>query len=105
MTRVVLGLAAGLLAAACASPPPAPLSVRVHNRSGADVASISMKDCAGDEASFAPLPASELDPGRTVTIDLPDTCVDLVARDRRGRVVAEQRGLRALPGTTWTLVR
>jgi len=101
--RFALGPIVASLAAACASPGPAGVSMRVHNGSGADIASIRMKACADAATSYAPLPRTELRPGADVVVPLPGSCVDLEAHDRRGRVVARQEGLHALPGTTWTL--
>ena len=93
---------AGVLAWACASPP-APVTVRVMNHSHNEIESIQMKACASDESALAPLPDTELDADSSMVIEVPSSCIDLVALDRGGEILGQQRDLRALPGTIWSI--
>lgn len=103
-TRRSLACWAGpLLAIACASPTPPPVTLRIENWSERAIESIHIKPCEGEESELRVLPDSRLAAGASVMIDVPRRCSDLVAFDPRDDVVAEQRGLRVLPGTLWAI--
>lgn len=99
----LLLLALGL---ACASPGPRPVLVlHVTNDLGRSIREIRTKACEAPEGDFAAVDESRIDPGRTLGVELPPSCVDVVAVDGRGRIVGEQRALEMLPGATWVLRR
>jgi hypothetical protein len=94
------------VAGGCAGPRPATVLVlHVSNELGRPIAEIRRKACDETEAQFTPVEASRIEPGRTLGVELPPTCVDVVAVDGRGRIVGEQRELEMLPGATWVLRR
>ncbi|MEZ4216173.1 MAG: hypothetical protein R3E88_06825 [Myxococcota bacterium] len=97
---------AAVLVAACAAPAPerAPV-LTIHNALARTVREVRVKPCEADDAAFRPLADVALRAGETRRVELPSTCIDLVAVDDRDRVVGEQRGLVMLPGATWTLRR
>lgn len=91
---------------ACRTPVQAhALVLSVSNRLGRTIVEIREKPCGDLELAFVPIEGSRLGPGETRGIELPSTCVDLVAFDSRGRVVGEQRGLTMVPGARWVLRR
>ena len=101
--RGVRVLGAGILVWACASPPLPPVTVRVMNHSRVEIEGIRMKDCEADESTLTPVAGTELAVGSSTVIEVPSSCIDLVAFDRSGKIAAQQRDLHALPGTIWTI--
>ena len=94
------------IAMACATPAPPPaLFLSVTNELGRTISEIRTKSCGDLELAFVPIEGSRFGPGETRAIELPPTCVDLVAFDTRGRVVGEQRELTMLPEARWVLRR
>ncbi|HEB91132.1 MAG TPA: hypothetical protein ENI85_16270 [Deltaproteobacteria bacterium] len=94
------------LVLACAAPSPRRgILLHVSNDLGRDIVEIRQKPCHDLDLSFVPIEGSHLSPGETRAIVLPESCIDLVAYDSRGRIVGEQRGLEMLPGSTWVLKR
>ncbi len=95
-----------VLILACTSPTARPeILLRVSNELGRDIAEIRKKPCRDLDLAYVPIPGSNLSPGEVRAIALPESCIDLIAYDSRGRIVGEQRGLEMLPGATWVLRR
>ncbi len=92
------------LACAHAAPPPR-LVLDVTNELGRAISEIRQKSCGDLDLAFVIVPDSRIAAGQTRGIELPRTCVDIVAFDARGRVVGEQRALKMLPGASWVLRR
>lgn len=101
-TALLLAVALG---AGCATPPPAPPVLVVHNALGRTVESIQQKGCGEPDSYFAHLDASKVNAGQTRRFALLEPCVDVQALDARGRIVGEQRDLRTRNGARWVLRR
>lgn len=86
-------------------PEPSEAVLTVHNRLARAIFVIERKDCEQDDSAFAPIEDTRMRPGETRRVALPEGCVDLLARDTRGRVVGRQDDLRILPGASWVLRR
>jgi len=92
--------------AACAGPAPRQtLGLRVSNELGRPIAELRKKPCGDIELAFTTIDASRIEPGAVREIQLPRSCIDIVAFDERGRIVGEQRNLKMMPGSSWVLRR
>lgn len=95
-----------MTATACAHPATShALLLSISNELGRTIAEVRMKPCGDLEIAFVLVEESRIGAGETRGIELPPTCVDVVAFDTRGRIVGEQRELNMLPGASWVLRR
>ena len=102
-----LGIAVIVLAlSGCATPEPrSTLTLRVSNELGRTISELRRKPCGDLELSFVAIEESRIESGAAREIQLPRSCVDIVAFDERGRIVGEQRNLKMMPGSSWVLRR
>jgi hypothetical protein len=62
---------------------------------------VQYQPCGG--ARWAALPNAALAPGRSVTLQLPESCVDLNAYYADGKLAGSQRGIKREFPFTWVL--
>lgn len=107
LRRVLSAISIAVLlvgSSACAKPAPDPtLPLRVSNELGRTISELRKKPCGDLEMAFVPIEKSRIRSGEVRAIDLPRTCVDVVAFDARGRIVGEQRNLKMMPSASWVL--
>jgi hypothetical protein len=80
-----------------------PSEMRVYNEGAAPIRTINWKSCSAAEQSFAELPGTSIEAGRSVSVPLMDGCIDLLALRADGEVAGRQSGLRMMAGSEWRI--
>jgi hypothetical protein len=80
-----------------------PSEMRVYNEGAAPIRTITWKSCSAAEQSFAELPGTAIEAGRSVAVPLMDGCIDLLALRADGEVAGRQSGLRMMAGSEWRI--
>lgn len=73
----------------------------ITNSTGKAIGAVQYQRCGSTQ--WSALPISALAPGRSVTLQLPEDCVDLDAFYADGKVAGSQRGIKRDFPFTWVL--